>query len=640
MTRLKITLSESERESVVYNFEMGNPRNRARKASRKRKNTSSFQNECVTLGKQQKTVIGDTPVADERPSQDHMLSHATCGVSSSTPLSRSGRKLKDKISTLSGGSDDNISEDISGYVLFDCSILSELFELLCCPVCATQNLKLVEVEEKRKGFSVSFRLICQGCAWEKDFASSNSINISTKRSMEVNVRMVLGFRNIGCGFEALNSFSMIMNMRKPMTRDSYSNLIDNIHSAYLEEAEASMKEAVEEVKSQTGATDFTASFDGTWQKPGFSSLNGVVSAISNFSGKVLDFEVKSKYCKACERKSYLDKESLAHLQWQIRHKASCSINHQGSSGAMEVDGLRDIFLRSVKKYGIRYTTFIGDGDSSSYATISEEKPYGPDIIIDKKECIGHVQKRLGTRLRKLKSSLGNRKLKDGKCIGGKGRLTQKMINKMQNYYGLAIRANKNNLEGMINDVKAGLYHIASSDSSPQHSLCPKGKDSWCAWQRNKTVKKKDYKHTSYLPKAVFDEVLPIYKDLSEETLLSRCLDSFTQNPNESLNKLIWARCPKKIHQGRKVVELSTASAVAHFNDGASSIARVLDRLGMCPGKHTNFAIHRCDNKRIFFAEKKSSETGKSRRKKLRAIRKGLWDHEKEKEGNLYESGGH
>ena len=74
---------------------------------------------------------------------------------------------------------DNISEDISGYVLFDCGILSKLFELLCCPVCGTQNLKLVEVEEKRKGFPVSFCLICQGCAWEKDFASSNSVNIPT-----------------------------------------------------------------------------------------------------------------------------------------------------------------------------------------------------------------------------------------------------------------------------------------------------------------------------------------------------------------------------------------------------------------------------------------------------------------------------
>ena len=52
--------------------------------------------------------------------------------------------------------------------------------------------------------------------------------------------------------------------------------------------------------------------------------------------------------------------------------------------------LRNIFYRSVEKYGIKSTTFIGDGDSSSYSAISEEKPYGPEILSDKRECVGHV----------------------------------------------------------------------------------------------------------------------------------------------------------------------------------------------------------------------------------------------------------
>ena len=123
-------------------------------------------------------------------------------------------------------------------------------------------------------------------------------------------------------------------------------------------------------------------------------------------------------------------------------------------------------------------------------------------------------------------------------------------------------------------------------------------------------------------------------------MLSRCLDSYTQNPNESLNKLIWARCPKKIYQGRKVVELCTASAVCHFNDGASSIARVLQKLGICPGKFTNAAIRKCDARRIALSEKQSSEKVKQRRKKLWAIKKELWDLEKEKERDIYQSGGH
>ena len=73
-----------------------------------------------------------------------------------------------------------------------------------------------------------------------------------------------------------------------------------------------MKEAVEKVKNLTGTIDFTTNFDVTWQKPGFSSLDGVVSAVSNLSGKVLDFDIKSKYCKACDRQNYLN-ETLLHI---------------------------------------------------------------------------------------------------------------------------------------------------------------------------------------------------------------------------------------------------------------------------------------------------------------------------------------
>eukprot|EP00794_Sanderia_malayensis_P014635 gene14635-16154_t len=107
---------------------------------------------------------------------------------------------------------------------------------------------------------------------------------------------------------------------------------------------------------------------------GHASINGVVSAISNSSGKVLDFQVRSKKCKACDRKNHLNNESLVYLQWQICHKARCTLNHKGSSGAMELEGLRDIFNRSETKYGVRYTKFIGEGDSSSYSTICEENP--------------------------------------------------------------------------------------------------------------------------------------------------------------------------------------------------------------------------------------------------------------------------
>eukprot|EP00795_Rhopilema_esculentum_P016962 gene16962-8461_t len=78
-----------------------------------------------------------------------------------------------------------------------------------------------------------------------------------------------------------------------------------------------------------------------------------------------------------------------------------------------------------------------------------------------------------------------------------------------------------------------------------------------------------------LTSAIVQKIEPVYEAFSEDSLLSPCLDSYTQNPNESLNNLIWKRCPKKIYQGKLIVELCTANAVTQFNDGASSIAAVL-----------------------------------------------------------------
>ena len=100
------------------------------------------------------------------------------------------------------------------------------------------------------------------------------------------------------------------------------------------------------------------------------------------------------------------------------------------------------------------------------------------------------------------------------------------------------------------------------------------------------------------------------------------------------------KMPKEIYQGKKVVELCTASAITHFNDGVCSVARVLERLKICPGNNTMMAINKCDKMHINLSNKKSSEKLKKRRKQLRAMKKGLWGTEKEKEGNMYEAGGH
>jgi len=136
---------------------------------------------------------------------------------------------------------------------------------------------------------------------------------------------------------------------------------------------------------------------------------------------------------------------------------------------MDATGMLSIFQCSVENYSVRYTEFLRDGDSKAHKLIVEQAVYG-DVEVKKLECVGHVQKRLGSRLRSLKKQGG--RLEDGKTLGGTGWLSESRINKLQVYYGNAIRDNTHNLEVMQNAVMAIWHHSQSTDESPDHDLCP------------------------------------------------------------------------------------------------------------------------------------------------------------------------
>ena len=68
---------------------------------------------------------------------------------------------------------------------------------------------------------------------------------------------------------------------------------------------------------------------------------------------------------------------------------------------METEGVKRIFERSEEKHKLRYTQYFGDGDSKGLSKV-ENTYRDKGLTVVKKECVGHVQKRVGTALRKLK----------------------------------------------------------------------------------------------------------------------------------------------------------------------------------------------------------------------------------------------
>ena len=95
-----------------------------------------------------------------------------------------------------------------------------------------------------------------------------------------------------------------------------------------------MKNAVFEVKEKSSknkenlvdqVTNCDVPGDGSWQKREYSSKNDIVAAISKDNGKVLDFTVLKKNCKACkywEKK----KETPEYEQFLLEH--DCPINQE------------------------------------------------------------------------------------------------------------------------------------------------------------------------------------------------------------------------------------------------------------------------------------------------------------------------
>lgn len=523
---------------------------------------------------------------------------------------------------------DNYNTDVNyKNEIIDISILSDILqENSLCKYCKKSGLHMTSVNNV--GLASNLELSCKYCDFSKTFTSSKEVQIpnKNKQMFDVNIRLVYGLRCIGKGQTAGQTLCGILNLPQPPTKFAQYNsvLLENCKDIAIDSMTKAVEEAVEENKIITeedkrtrpevyaDPRNISAGFDGTWQRRGHQSLNGVTTCTSIDNGKVMDVEIMSKHC-IC-----LDKN---------KHEDHCTANHKGSSGSMEGAGIIKIFSRSVERYDVRYTHYLGDGDCNSFDSVVASRPYG-DIQIEKLECINHVMKRMGARLRRLKLESKNQKLDDGKSLGGKNRLTDKLIDKIQSYYGQAIKKHTDNLQEMRQAVWAIYCHIGSTDDKPEHRLCPDGAMSWCKYNKAK-AENKAYSHTNTIPESIMTAIRPTFKALVDPNLLKKCLHGKTQNVNESVNSVIWGRIPKNTFVTLKTLSLGVYEAVASYNDGYITKCKVLHSLGIDPGVRTIGAMRMLDRERIRSAEKAVSDFVRQARRKNKLNKRKLGQDEEE-----------
>ena len=93
--------------------------------------------------------------------------------------------------------------------------------------------------------------------------------------------------------------------------------------------------------------------------------------------------------------------------------------------------------------------------------------------MEKLECVDHIQKCLGSCLCYLKHTMKG-PLADGKKIGGKGCLTDKVIKKLQKYSGIVIRQSTgNNIYQIKKAVGTVLFNCSkAADLETHYQMCP------------------------------------------------------------------------------------------------------------------------------------------------------------------------
>ena len=120
-------------------------------------------------------------------------------------------------------------------------------------------------------------------------------------------------------------------------------------AAAIREAYAEMDEDIREAleREEDPIVNISVSYDGTWQKRGFTSLFGVGVCIDVLTGLVVDYCVLSKCCHACKLMDAknLPPEELA--AWKADHATDCCQNHSKSSKAMESEAAKTLWNCSI-----------------------------------------------------------------------------------------------------------------------------------------------------------------------------------------------------------------------------------------------------------------------------------------------------
>ena len=264
---------------------------------------------------------------------------------------------------------------------------------------------------------------------------------------------------------------------------------------------------------------------------------------------------------------------------------------------METDVACQLFKDAIKDQ-VKYTSYVGDDDSTTLAELVKKVPYELHKFSD----IIHIKRSLGTRLYNLSQRV---KFPDSSS------LSQKVINYLQKCFSYCIHQNKNNPSQLSKEIKAIIPHAFGD-----HSKCS---PMWCRFHEGPL----GYTHHE-LPygKDLHGEQLKsalesIMSDYTTDVVLSKLAPCLNSQRNESLNRTIGSKNLKiRYYGGSESSDYRIACGVAQKNEGHQYISNTLESFGITPCQFCSTYHSNLDKKQGKDNDRKAKPEFKIKRRKL------------------------
>ncbi|GFX10296.1 uncharacterized protein TNCV_1866911 [Trichonephila clavipes] len=105
-----------------------------------------------------------------------------------------------------------------------------------------------------------------------------------------------------------------------------------------------------------------------------------------------------------------------------------------------------------------------------------------------------------------------------------------------------------------------------------------------------------------------EAIYSLYEDLNNAKLLERCVGGFTQNNNESYDKLIWKITPKIVPYGSKLAEIAAYIAAGMFNEGTKSLLYFMIALGLSLGTTVHAYVDQENAEHVMISNARAHES--------------------------------